>query len=169
LTLHSIETRCSAPAARRGPGSRAQFPLASTNSPPARPLSRPVARSPMAHPPVRPGAASAHSPAGLPARRPARSLALSPARRRPAHSLIRPGAARAAHSPTRLPARPLSPPAGPPAQPLARPLVPHRQYRCHSLTASTAVTLSLFPRALPPRRSVGLATPDHPVVAAAQT
>jgi hypothetical protein len=50
-----VSTRCWG-----GPGSRAQFPLASTYSPPARPLSRSLARSPtarlLAHPPWgRPG------------------------------------------------------------------------------------------------------------------
>ena len=165
LTLHSIETRCSAPAARRGTSSRAQFPLASTYSPPARPLSRPVARSPMAHSPVRPGAASAtHSPirlqacplAALPDLSPSRPLADGPLNRPSAPGPLGPLTRPLACRPTRSAARSSSRPS--PPVPLS---LPHRQYRCHSL----------FPRALPPRRSVGLATPasDHPVVAAAQT
>jgi hypothetical protein len=137
LTLHSIETRCSAPAARRGTDSRAQFPLASTYSPPARPLSRPVARSPMAHSPVRPGAASAtHSPtrlqacplAALPDLSPSRPLADGPLNRPsapgPLGPLTRPLACRPTRS-VRLLARPLS-----------------RSLALSSLTASTAVTLS---------------------------
>jgi hypothetical protein len=137
LTLHSIEARCSAPAARRGPGSRAQFPLASTYSTPARPLSRPLARSPMAHSPVRPGAASAtHSPtrlqacplAALPDLSPSRPLADGPITRPsapgPLGPLTRPLVCRPARS-VRLLARPLS-----------------RSLALSSLTASTAVTLS---------------------------
>jgi hypothetical protein len=177
LTLHSIETRWSAPAA----GDPARSWLARTISPskhlllagpPAlspsrpfangslrvtrpsapgqpRPLTRPLAcllacspPCPLSHPLAR--SLTARSLANPPRGRPGSSLAHSPAGS-PAQS-----ACLSARSAARSPSRP-SPPV-----PLS---LPHRQYRCHSL----------FPRALPPRRSVGLGTSDHPVLAAAQT